>query len=69
MSAIDDEAVVLLVEGGLSAKLAAEVFRGIRWGTAERPRDVRHVRDDGFDSIAFSFNLSKEKGHTNSRGT
>lgn len=29
----------------------------------ERSRDIRYVREHGFDSVAFAFNLGKELGH------
>ena len=63
MGTVDNVTVVFLVERRLGAKLAAEELRGVSGRTAERPGNVGHVRNDGFDTIAFPFNLREKKGH------
>lgn len=61
--AVDDVTVVLFVESGLCAKLAAEELGRVRRGSAECACDIGHVRDDGLDAISFSFNFGGHDRH------
>lgn len=60
---VNDETFVLMVELGLRSKFAAEELRGIGRGTVESLGDFRHVDDDSFDAVSFSFDLGADPRH------
>jgi hypothetical protein len=63
VGAVDDVSVVFLVEGGLGAELATEEFGGIGRRARKGPGDIGHVRDYGFDAVAFTFDFGEEDWH------
>lgn len=64
MRAIDDVSLILFVKGGLCAKLAAEVFGGVGRGPGKGAGNIGHVGDDGFYTVTFALDFSREERHT-----
>lgn len=61
--AVDDEALVLVVELGLSAELAAEELGGVRGWAVEGLGHVGHVDDDRLDAVALALDLGADARH------
>ena len=57
MRPVDDVALILEIELGLSTQFTSEVLGCISWWSSKRPCNFHHVRNDGFDTIAFALNF------------
>ena len=63
VAAVDNVALILHVELGLGAQLAAKVLGDVGGGTSEGPGHVHHVDQDGLDAVALALHLGLDAGH------
>ena len=63
MGAVDDPAVVLGIDIGLSTELEAKIFDDITWRTRELVGHVAQIDDNSLDAVTFALDLGLETFH------